>query len=128
MPDHPPVNDSATRVEDTPSDVQLTAYAMKLGDIPHTLCVVTDGAQAIAFLKRSAPFGDAPRPDLILLDLELPCLNGNDVLEFIKGDERLQTIPVIIFSTHDTPGSKKHAYELHANSYVVKPHGCSPPI
>jgi chemotaxis family two-component system response regulator Rcp1 len=109
------------QVEDTLEDAQLTAYAIKSAEIPHAIHVVTDGAQAIDFLKQSEPFGDQPRPDLILLDLELPKLNGSEVLEFIKADDRLRTIPVIIFSTADNVESKKHAYELHANSYVVKP-------
>lgn len=109
------------QVEDTPSDAQLTAYAMDLADVPHSLHVVTDGTQAIDFLKRSGQYRDAPRPDLILLDLELPRLNGNEVLEFIRADATLKTLPVIIFSTCDTAESKRHAYELHANSYVVKP-------
>jgi CheY-like chemotaxis protein len=109
------------QVEDTPSDAELTAYAMHLADIPHSLHVVTDGAQALDFLKRAGLFSDAPRPDIILLDLDLPRLNGSEVLEFIKEDDELKTIPVIIFSTSDTAESKMHAYELHANSYVVKP-------
>jgi chemotaxis family two-component system response regulator Rcp1 len=109
------------QVEDTPSDAQLTAYAMHLADIPHSLHLVTDGAQALDFLKRVGRYGDAPRPDLLLLDLDLPRLHGSEVLEFIKGDDGLKTIPVIIFSSSDTAQNKRHAYELHANSYVVKP-------
>jgi CheY-like chemotaxis protein len=112
---------SVLQVEDTPGDASMTAIAMKECGIPHILHVVTDGAQAIDFLKQRSPFGSAPRPDLILLDLELPRLNGHQVLEFVKSDESLKTIPVIIFSSFDTAESKKHAYELHANSYVVKP-------
>jgi two-component system, chemotaxis family, response regulator Rcp1 len=109
------------QVEDTPSDAALTAYAMRIGEIPHSLHVVVDGAKALEFLRRTGPYFDAPRPDLILLDLELPRLNGNEVLQVIKNDEKLRTIPVIVFSAEDTAASKKHAYELHANSYVVKP-------
>ena len=99
----------------------MTAFAMKQGNIPHVLQVVTDGVQAIDYLTRKAPFSDATRPDLILLDLDLPRLKGDQVLEFIKGDDSLKEIPVIIFSSHDTAESKHHAYHLHANSYVVKP-------
>ena len=109
------------QVEDTPTDADLTAYAMNLGDVPHCLHVVTDGAQAIDFLKRAGQYCDAARPDLILLDLELPRLNGNEVLKFIKADEELKAIPVIVFTSSDAAESKRHAYELHANSYVVKP-------
>jgi two-component system, chemotaxis family, response regulator Rcp1 len=109
------------QVEDTPVDAELTAYAMKLVDIPHSVYVVEDGAKALDFLRHVAPYRDAPRPDLILLDLELPKLHGSEVLEFVKSDKELKTIPVIIFSTEDTDASKTRAYELHANSYVVKP-------
>ena len=109
------------QVEDTPADAQLTALAMDAGKIPHSLHVVTDGGQAVEFLKRSGPYADSPRPDVILLDIDLPRLNGNEVLEFIKSDDQLKSIPVIIFSTSDSEEIKKHAYDLHANSYVVKP-------
>jgi CheY-like chemotaxis protein len=109
------------QVEDSPADAALTAYAMQIGDIPYSMNVVNDGSKAIAFLEQVEPYKEAPRPDLILLDLDLPKMNGNEVLEFIKADESLMTIPVIIFSTHESPESKKHAYELHCNSYVVKP-------
>lgn len=109
------------QVEDTLSDAQMTAYALEAGEISHSMYVVTDGSQAMDFLKRRGQYRDAPRPDLILLDLELPMLSGNDVLEFIKSDDHFKAIPVIIFSTRDTAESKAHAYELHANSYVVKP-------
>lgn len=94
---------------------------MNLGKIPYSMHVVTDGAQAIGFLKRDTPYSHAPRPDVILLDLNLPRLNGNEVLEIIKSDEVLRAIPVIVFSTSPAPQDKKHAYDLHANSYVVKP-------
>jgi CheY-like chemotaxis protein len=119
MPDHRPLR--ILHIEDTQGDAQMTALAMKEGKIPHILHVVTDGVQAIDFLTRNHPFSDAERPDLILLDLDLPRLKGDQVLEFIKGDESLMEIPVIIFSSHDTSESKHHAYQLHANSYVVKP-------
>ncbi len=119
MPDCRPLR--ILQVEDTPADAELTDYAMRDGVVPYSLQVVTDGAQALAFLKRSEPYCDAARPDLILLDMELPGVTGDQVLEFIKSDDDLKTIPVIIFSSYDTEDSKKHAYELYANSYVVKP-------
>jgi chemotaxis family two-component system response regulator Rcp1 len=109
------------QVEDTPTDAMLTARAMALGDVNYAIQVVNDGAQAIAYLTQKEPYLRAPRPDLILLDLDLPKLNGNEVLRIIKADENLRTIPVIIFSTSESAENKQHAYELHANSYVVKP-------
>jgi chemotaxis family two-component system response regulator Rcp1 len=109
------------QVEDTPSDVVLTDYALKGGEIPYLIHVVRDGLQAVAFLKRDEGFSDAPRPHMILLDLSLPRLNGHEVLRVIKSDDSLRTIPVIIFTTLDTDESQKLAYELCANSYVVKP-------
>ncbi len=69
--------------------------------MPYSLQVVTDGAQALAFLKQSEPYSDAPRPDLILLDMDLPGVPGDQVLEFIKSDDDLKTIPVVIFSSYD---------------------------
>lgn len=119
MQEHRPLR--FLQVEDTQGDAQMTALALKEGKIPHVLHVVTDGVQAIDFLTRIPPFAEADRPDLILLDLDLPRLKGDQVLEFIKGDESLKEIPVIIFSSHDTAESKHQAYRLHANSYVVKP-------
>jgi CheY-like chemotaxis protein len=119
MPDCRPLR--ILQVEDSPADVELTAYAMRDGGLPYSLQVVTDGSQALAFLKRSESYCDAPRPDLILLDMELPGLTGDQVLEFVKSDDDLKTIPVVIFSSYDTEDRKKHAYELYANSYVVKP-------
>src|SRR5580692_11349523 len=81
------------QVEDAPTDVQLTAYALKARDIPLSLHVVTDGALAVEFLKHSGTYNKSPRPDLILLDLDLPKLDGSQVLEFIKGNDVLKTIP-----------------------------------
>jgi CheY-like chemotaxis protein len=109
------------QVEDTPSDVVLTAYALKAGETPYVIHVVRDGQQAIEFLQRTKGFADAPRPDMILLDLSLPRLNGHEVLRVIKSDKSLRTIPVIIFTTLDTDEGQQLAYELCANSYVVKP-------
>jgi CheY-like chemotaxis protein len=109
------------QVEDTPSDVSITAYALETGDVPHEMHVVSDGREAIDFLQRGGPYSSAPRPDIILLDLEMPGLNGEKVLEFIKGNADLKSIPVIIFSTYDSLEKKIHAYDLHANSYVLKP-------
>jgi two-component system, chemotaxis family, response regulator Rcp1 len=109
------------QVEDTPSDAALTARALKASGIPHWIQIVTDGEQALAFLTRRAKFADAPRPDLVLLDLGLPGLTGHDVLNVIKHDDDLRSIPVVVFTTLDTEESQILAYERFANSYVVKP-------
>jgi len=87
------------QVEDTPSDAVLTAHALETGDVPYLIHVVTDGKQALAFLKREGGFENASRPHLILLDLSLPGLNGHEVLTLIKRDEGLKSIPVVIFTT-----------------------------
>jgi CheY-like chemotaxis protein len=107
------------QVEDTVADSILTANALK--NLPHTIRVIPDGQQALSFLQHGDGFGDAPRPDLILLDLSLPGLNGQEVLKFIKNDAALKTIPVVIFSTLDTDESQRRAYSNRANSYVLKP-------
>ena len=107
------------QVEDTAADSLLTAHALK--DLPHTIRVIPDGQQALAFLQKADGFAEAPRPDLILLDLSLPGLNGQEVLKFIKNDDALKTIPVVIFSTLDTDESQRRAYKNCANSYVLKP-------
>ena len=107
------------QIEDSPSDALLTAFALK--DLNNTVHSVPDGKQALVFLRQSAAFADAPRPDLILLDLELPGMNGFDVLNFIKSDAALKSIPVVVFSTLDTGESHLRATQNGANSYVVKP-------
>ena len=108
------------QVEDNPSDVALTAYALKASGISHSVHVVNDGGQALAFL-RSPDDPAHPRPDLILLDMSLPGMNGHEVLREIKCDSALKAIPVVIFSTLDSDRAQQLAYELQANSYVVKP-------
>jgi two-component system, chemotaxis family, response regulator Rcp1 len=107
------------QIEDTSFDVLLTARA--LADFPHKIHVAKDGEQALAMLQEGDGFNPALRPDLILLDLSLPGLNGYDVLRLIKNDEALRSIPVIVFSTLDTEESRQFAYLHHANSYVAKP-------
>jgi CheY-like chemotaxis protein len=119
MPENRPIR--ILHVEDTEADADMTALALKEGNIPHMLHVVTDGAQAVDYLMRKPPYKEAARPDLILLDLDLPRLRGEEVLELIKNHESLRAIPIIIFSTYNTNKSKHNAYKLHANSYVVKP-------
>jgi CheY-like chemotaxis protein len=109
------------QVEDTLSDVLLTARALNKAQIPHSMLVVPDGRQAIEFLKRGEGFEVGGRPDLILLDLSLTGVNGEEVLEFIKTTEALKAIPVVIFTTQDSDETQLRAYQRCANSYVVKP-------
>jgi two-component system, chemotaxis family, response regulator Rcp1 len=108
------------QVEDTPSDALLTAHALNSAGIPHSIQVIGDGEQAIAFLK-AADRENATRPDLILLDWSLPGMNGNEVLQFIKADPASKVIPVVIFTTQDSHANQLLAYEHCANSYVLKP-------
>ena len=109
------------QIDDSPSDVALTAYALKMSSVSHSLHVVSDGKQAMQFLHRTGSHDQAPRPDLILLDLGLPGDSGHEVLRQIKNDPDLKAIPVVMFSTFDSSVAQQAAYELHANSYVVKP-------
>jgi two-component system, chemotaxis family, response regulator Rcp1 len=108
-------------VEDNPGDVRLTREALKDAKVSNTLHVVEDGVAALDFLYRRAPYGEAPRPDLILLDLNLPRKNGREVLEEIKQDARLKTIPVVILTTSSAEEDVLRAYSLHANCYITKP-------
>lgn len=108
-------------VEDNPGDVRLTQEALKDAKVSNTLRVVEDGAAALDFLYRRNGYGNAPRPDLILLDLNLPKKNGREVLEEIKQDAQLKTIPVVILTTSQAEEDVVRAYSLHANCYISKP-------
>jgi CheY-like chemotaxis protein len=108
-------------VEDNPGDVRLTREALKGGKIWNQLHVVEDGVAALDFLHRRAPHEDAPRPDLILLDLNLPKKDGREVLGAIKADESLKLIPVVILTTSQAEEDVIRAYALNANCYVTKP-------
>jgi CheY-like chemotaxis protein len=108
-------------VEDNPGDVRLTREALKDAKVSNTLHVVEDGVAALDFLRRSPPYDGAPRPDLILLDLNLPRKNGREVLADIKADERLKAIPVVILTTSQAEEDVLRAYNLHANCYITKP-------
>lgn len=108
-------------VEDTPSDVRLTQEAFKEGRMLTNLSVVEDGIEALAFLRQQGPYADAPRPDLILLDLNLPRKNGREVLQEIKADVSLSVIPVVILTTSDAESDIIKTYQLHANCYITKP-------
>src|SRR6056297_3183539 len=108
-------------VEDSPGDQRLTMEALKEGKINNTLYIVEDGEEAIAFLNKEEPFTNAPKPDLILLDLNLPKMNGQEVLEIIKADEKLKRIPVVILTTSQADQDILTAYNLNANCYITNP-------
>ncbi|WP_436347356.1 response regulator [Natronorubrum sp. FCH18a] len=108
-------------VEDNPGDVRLTEEAFKQGRIENDLHVVTDGNEALEFLYRRGEYADAPRPDLILLDLNLPRKDGEEVLEELKGDSELRSIPVIVLTSSRAEEDVVRSYELHANAYLTKP-------
>jgi CheY-like chemotaxis protein len=108
-------------VEDNPADVRLTQEALINGKVIHDMHVVSDGVEALAFLLQDEPFTQAPRPDLILLDLNMPRKNGHETLSVIKADPDLASIPVIILTTSSDDEDIKMSYDLHANGYIVKP-------
>lgn len=108
-------------VEDNPGDVRLTREAMREGRVLNRLSVVGDGVEAMEFLRRSGPYVEAPRPDLILLDLNLPRKDGREVLSEIKRDGDLKSIPVVILTTSEAEQDILRTYQLHANCYITKP-------
>jgi CheY-like chemotaxis protein len=108
-------------VEDSPADVRLTREALKNGHLINNLHVVENGVDAMAFLRREAPFADAPRPDIILLDLNLPLMDGREVLAEVKNDPDLHVIPVVILTTSTAEQDILKTYDLHANCYITKP-------
>ena len=107
-------------VEDDPGDVLMTCEAFE-EYLHNRLDVVTDGAAALAYLRREEPYTDAPRPDLVLLDLNLPRRDGREVLQEVKADEDLRHIPVIVLTTSQAEEDVLRSYQLHANAYVTKP-------
>ncbi len=108
-------------IEDNPGDVRLTQEAIKEGRVHNIMHVVSDGVEAMAFLRRSGRYVTAMRPDLILLDLNLPKKSGLEVLAEIKVDEQLKRIPVIILTTSQAEQDILQSYNLHANAFVTKP-------
>lgn len=108
-------------VEDSPSDTELTLEALKDFKVRNNVSVVEDGEQAMQFLRREGSFAQAPRPDLIMLDLNLPRKDGREVLADIKSDGRLKTIPVVVLTTSRADQDILRAYELNANCYINKP-------
>jgi CheY-like chemotaxis protein len=108
-------------VEDDPGDVLMTKEAFEHYKLRNVLHVVTDGEQALQFLRRTGGYADAPRPGLILLDLNLPRLDGLEVLAELKADPVLKVIPVVILTTSQAQQDVLRSYALHANAYVSKP-------
>jgi CheY-like chemotaxis protein len=108
-------------VEDDPGDVLMTREAFEEHKLRNVLHVVNDGVDAVAFLRREGGFSEAPRPGLILLDLNLPRKDGREVLAEIKADENLRTIPVVVLTTSEAEEDVLRSYDLYANAYVTKP-------
>ncbi|WP_405189065.1 response regulator [Streptomyces anulatus] len=108
-------------VEDDPGDELMTREAFEDNKIRNTLHVVRDGQEALDFLYRRGEYTEAPRPDLVLLDLNLPKYDGRQVLEQIKGDSELSLIPVVVLTTSSAEEDILRSYKLHANAYVTKP-------
>jgi CheY-like chemotaxis protein len=108
-------------VEDNPTDVMITKEALAHAKVLHSLHVVEDGMEALDFLHRRGTYAKAPQPDLILLDLNMPRKNGQEVLAEIKADPRLKHIPVVVLTTSKAEEDVIKAYGLHANCYVIKP-------
>ncbi len=108
-------------VEDSPGDVRLTQEAFRDANRSIQLHVATDGVEAMAFLRHEKAYADAPRPDLILLDLNLPKMDGREVLALVKEDESLKLIPIVILTTSDAEADIVKSYQLQANCYLSKP-------
>ncbi|MGA2060585.1 MAG: response regulator [Thermoguttaceae bacterium] len=108
-------------IEDNPGDVDLTKEALQDAKVRNRLNVVDDGAKAVDFLYKRGEYADAPRPDIILLDLNLPKKDGRQVLEEIKADPQLAEIPVVILTTSQAEEDIIRSYQLHANCYITKP-------
>jgi CheY-like chemotaxis protein len=108
-------------VEDDPGDVLLTREAFEHQKVANRLHVVSNGEDAITFLRKQGEYADAPEPDLVLLDLNLPGMHGREVLAAVKEDPHLQTIPVVVLTTSEAEEDVLRSYRLHANAYVTKP-------
>ena len=110
-------------VEDNPGDVRLTREALREGKIRNQMSDVGDGEAALAYLRRQGKYADAERPDLILLDLNLPRMDGREVLAEIKNDPDLRCIPIVVLTSSKAEEDILRSYDLHANCYVSKPVG-----
>lgn len=116
-----PVPIAVLLVEDDPGDVLLIREAFEQNKVHNDLSVAGDGVEALAFLRREGEYADAQRPDLILLDLNLPRMDGRELLSVIKEDEDLRSIPVVVLTTSEAEEDIVKSYKLHANAYVSKP-------
>jgi CheY-like chemotaxis protein len=108
-------------IEDNPGDVRLTQECLKKSRVTNHLSIVEDGVEALLFLHREGPFENAPKPDLILLDLNLPRKDGREILAEIKSDKELKRIPVIVLTSSDAESDICKSYDLHANCFITKP-------
>ena len=112
---------SVLLVDDDEGDLLMIQEALDSGTAAHEIHVVHDGQECLDFLRRKGPFRDAPRPDLVLLDLNMPRVDGRQVLAAVKVDEELRKIPIIVLTTSRAPADITSSYDLHANAYVTKP-------
>ena len=110
-------------VEDNPADVGLTIEALDEENVQHRVSVVEDGYEALAFLRRQGLYADSPRPDLIVLDLNIPRMKGHEFLKAVQADPDLKQIPVVVFTTSDAPVDRAKSYALNASLHVKKPIG-----
>jgi CheY-like chemotaxis protein len=108
-------------VEDNLGDIRLTQEALRDSKLRNQLYVVRDGVEALMFLRREGEYAEMPRPDLILLDLNLPRMDGREVLQAIKSDEQFKRIPVVVLTTSQADEDILRSYDLHANCYITKP-------
>ena len=112
---------SVLLVDDDPGDVLMIEEALESTGCPRTVFVVRDGQEAISFLRQTGQFATAPRPDVVLLDLNMPRMDGRQVLAEVKADVLLRSIPIVVLTTSQSPADISSSYSLHANAYVTKP-------
>ena len=121
MNDNQPKHIEILLVEDSPADILIAREALSEAKLFNTIHVAEDGVEALDFLRKQGKFASSPRPDLILLDLNLPRKNGREVLAEIKADDDLRSIPVVVLTTSRAEEDVLRSYDLHANCYVIKP-------
>jgi CheY-like chemotaxis protein len=107
--------------EDNPGDVKLTEKALERGQVLNNLHVVSDGVEALSYLRQEGEYADAPHPDLLLLDLNMPRKDGKEVLREIKEDDDLRRLPVVVLTSSEAEEDIVQSYDLHANAYLTKP-------